>query len=71
MERVGFVVLAWFIIGCLVALVLGQIIRRGSATEDRHSDSRLERPTEKVKRGEHPNVERTSQCQALRHRNEE
>ena len=60
MEQVGFVVLAWFAIGCLVALVVGQIIRKGSydrrstATQDY---SVPEHPVV-VKRGDHRIVER-------------
>jgi hypothetical protein len=37
MEQAGFLVLAWFAIGCLVALVIGQIIRTGSRAYDRQS----------------------------------
>jgi hypothetical protein len=75
MERAGIVVLAWFAIGCLVALVVGQIIRKGSRAHDWHPtvaqhDSGLEHPTE-VKRGEHRGVERAGQGQEFRHHNEQ
>jgi hypothetical protein len=65
MERAGFVVLAWFAIGCLVALVIGQIIRKGSRAYNRHSiiakhHTGPERPAV-VKRGEHGSAERASQ----------
>ena len=65
MERAGFVVLAWFAIGCLVALVIGQIIRKGTRAYDQHSiiakhHTGPERPTA-VKCGEHGSAERASQ----------
>ena len=65
MERAGVVVLAWFAIGCLVALVVGQIIRKGTRPDDRHSIvakhyNELRRPTD-VKRGERRSIERASQ----------
>jgi hypothetical protein len=75
MERAGIVVLVWFAIGCFVALVVGQIIRKGGRTHDWHPtvaqrDSGLQHPTE-VERGEHRSVERASQSQELRHHNEQ
>ena len=75
MERAGIVLLAWLAIGCLVALVVGQIIRKGSRAHDWHAtvaqhDSGLQPPTE-VKRGEHRSVERANQGQEFRHHNEQ
>jgi hypothetical protein len=76
MERAGIVVLAWFVIGCLAALVVGQIIRKGSSrAHDWHPtvaqhDSGLRPPTE-AKRGEHRGVERAGQGQEFRRHNEQ
>lgn len=75
MGRAGFVVFAWFAIGCLVALAVGQIIRKAGRAHDWHPtvarhDSGLQHAT-KAERGEHGRVERASQHQESSHRNEQ